>query len=102
MPTHIKETSKFALLALYEGNSPVTQRPNWQYGNIGSDNGLAPNRRQAIIWDNDGIGYQRVYELMWRLSNYALQVEDIIAEWLPEVVINTNKSGLNAEIPSAA
>ena len=23
---------------------------------IGSDNGLAPNRRQAIIWTNDGIG----------------------------------------------
>ena len=26
---------------------------NWQYGSIGSDNGLAPNRRQAIIWTND-------------------------------------------------
>ena len=27
---------------------------NWQYSSIGSDNGLAPARRQAIIWDNDG------------------------------------------------
>ena len=28
--------------------------PNEQYSTIGSDNGLAPNRRQAIIWTNDG------------------------------------------------
>ena len=27
---------------------------NWQYPNIGSDNGLAPTKRQAIIWTNDG------------------------------------------------
>ena len=25
---------------------------NWQYVGIGSDNGLAPSRRQAIIWTN--------------------------------------------------
>ena len=25
---------------------------NYQYSNIGSDNGLAPTRRQAIIWTN--------------------------------------------------
>ena len=30
---------------------------NWQYGSIGSDNGLAPNRWQAIIWSNDGMFY---------------------------------------------
>ena len=34
---------------------------NWQYGSIGSDNGLAPNRRQAIIWINDGLGYWCIY-----------------------------------------
>ena len=28
---------------------------NQQYGSIGSDNGLAPIRRQAIIWINDGL-----------------------------------------------
>ena len=28
---------------------------NWQYVIIGLDNGLAPNRRQAIIWTNDGL-----------------------------------------------
>ena len=27
---------------------------NWQHSSIGSDNGLAPARRQAIIWTNDG------------------------------------------------
>ena len=26
---------------------------NQQYVFIGSDNGMAPNRRQAIIWTND-------------------------------------------------
>ena len=32
----------------------VPKGPNKQYANIGSDNGLAPIRRQAIIWTNDG------------------------------------------------
>ena len=27
---------------------------NWQYSSIVSDNGLAPTRRQAIIWSNGG------------------------------------------------
>ena len=34
---------------------------NLQYVIIGSDNGLAPNRRQAIIWTNDGLVYWRIY-----------------------------------------
>ena len=29
-------------------------RFNKQYSSIGSDNGLAPTRRQAVIWTNDG------------------------------------------------
>ena len=33
----------------------------WQHGNIGSDDGLVPNRRQAIIWTHDGLGYRRIY-----------------------------------------
>ena len=33
---------------------------NWQCVVIGSDNGLAPNRRQAIIWTNDGLVYWRI------------------------------------------
>ena len=32
-------------------------RSNWQCGSIGSDSGLAPNRRQAIIWTNVGMLY---------------------------------------------
>ena len=28
--------------------------PNWQYSIIGSNNGLVPSRRQAIIWTSDG------------------------------------------------
>ena len=27
---------------------------NQQYSSLGLDNGLAPSRRQAIIWTNDG------------------------------------------------
>ena len=32
----------------------LTFVPNLQYSSLGSDNGLAPSRRQAIIWTNDG------------------------------------------------
>ena len=28
---------------------------------LGSDNGLAPDRRQAIIWNNGGLIYRRLY-----------------------------------------
>ena len=34
---------------------------NSQYASIGSDNGLAPTRRQAIIWTNVGVLYWRIY-----------------------------------------
>ena len=34
---------------------------NWQYDSIGSDNGMAPNRRHAIIWSNVGMLYWRIY-----------------------------------------
>ena len=37
-----------------------SQRSNQQFASIGSDNGLAPNRRQAIIWTNDGLVYWRI------------------------------------------
>ena len=33
----------------------------WQYGSIGSDNGLALNRQQAIIWSNIGMLYWCIY-----------------------------------------
>ena len=34
---------------------------DWWYSSIGSDNGLAPNKRQAIIWTNDGRFYWRMH-----------------------------------------
>ena len=33
----------------------------WQSATIGSDNVLAPNRQQAIIWNNNGLAYWRTY-----------------------------------------
>ena len=32
----------------------VPKWSNQQYSSIGSDNGSAPTRRQAIVWTNDG------------------------------------------------
>ena len=32
----------------------VPKGPIEKYSIIGSDNGLAPTRRQAIVWTNDG------------------------------------------------
>ena len=34
---------------------------NWQLTSGGSDNGLAPNRQQVIIWANDGLVGWRIY-----------------------------------------
>ena len=34
---------------------------NWQLVSIGSGNGLAPNRWQAITWSNDDPVYRRIY-----------------------------------------
>ena len=48
---------------------------NWQYSRIGSDNGLAPIRRQAIIWTNDDPVQRRIYAslglngLMWKTKD---------------------------------
>ena len=32
-----------------------------KYSSLGSDNGMALERRQAIVWNNDGLVYQRIY-----------------------------------------
>ena len=34
---------------------------NQHYSSITSDDNLAPNKRQAIIWINDYLGCQRIY-----------------------------------------
>ena len=46
---------------------------NWKYGSIGSDNGLAPYRRQAIIRTNGGIFYWRIYASLG-LSELTLRI----------------------------
>ena len=38
-----------------------SQESNWQYASIGSDNGLEPSMRQAIIWTNAYPVHQRIY-----------------------------------------
>ena len=42
-----------------------SQKSNWQYAGIGSDNDLAPTRWQAFIWTNDGLVYQRITRPQW-------------------------------------
>ena len=37
------------------------QALNWQHTSIGSNNDLAPKRRQAIIWTSGGLVYWRIY-----------------------------------------
>ena len=37
--------------------------PGSLYISIGSDKGLALNRRQAVIWSNDEPGHWRIYDL---------------------------------------
>ena len=37
---------------MYDFRLKFLQWSNWQYSIIVSDNGLAPARRQAIIWTN--------------------------------------------------
>ena len=41
-----------------------SQGCNEQKAIIGSDNGLAPNRWQAIIWSNDDLVYCLIYALL--------------------------------------
>ena len=41
--------------------SEVSQRSNLQYPSTASDNGLAPTRRQPIIWTNETAVWWRIY-----------------------------------------
>ena len=43
-----------------------SQESNWQKASIGSGNGLAPNRRQAIIWTNADPVRWRIYAALGR------------------------------------
>ena len=61
---------------------------NWQYDIIGLDNGLAPNRRQAIIWINDDLVYWRIYaslglnEFTGPLGTNFIEIQIIIQRFL--------------------
>ena len=48
---------------------------NWQYDSIGSDNGLAPNRRQAIISTNADLIHWRKHAAVGEVE---LKAEDNI------------------------
>ena len=52
---------------------------NWQYVSIGSDNGLAPSRRQAIIWTNVDPVYRRIYAA---LGGGELMTEFVSISWI--------------------
>ena len=41
-------------------------KSDWQYSSSGSDNGLAPHRRQAIIWTNADLIHWRIYAALGR------------------------------------
>ena len=47
-------------MSLGASTCPQVQQTE-QYSSFGSDNGLAPNRRQAAIWSNDGLASWRIY-----------------------------------------
>ena len=46
----LNENVWILIKSLFLSKGPINQ----QYSSIGSDNGLAPARRQAIVWNNAG------------------------------------------------
>ena len=46
---------------LFIESAPRISHWGQQNGGIGSDNGLVPNRQQAIIWTNHGLGHSHIY-----------------------------------------
>ena len=52
---------EWKLLYSYSNFTAICSKgPKYQYAGIGSDDGLAPNRRQAIILTNTGLVYWRI------------------------------------------
>ena len=45
----------------FDEKNPLKFVHDYQYSRIGSENGLSPSWRQAIIWTNDCIVYRRIY-----------------------------------------
>ena len=74
-------------------------RSNWQLISIGTGNGLASNRWQAIIWTNDGLVY-------WRISASVL-LDDLRSETAnyifnnsaPFVPVNRSQANKSDKLP---
>ena len=74
---------------------------------IGSDNGLAPERRQAIIWTNDGIWVigslgTNVGEMLIGIHTFSINILHLkisSAKWRP---LRLSLNVLNAYIPYIA
>ena len=49
------------IIVSFDFNEICFQISHQEHASIGSDNGLAPNRRQAITWTNGGIVFWRIY-----------------------------------------
>ena len=54
---------------------------NWQYSSIASDNGVAPNRRQAIIWSNSGMFCWCIYASLGLNESICPIVDEMNKSW---------------------
>ena len=52
-----------------------------QNASIGLDNGLVPNRRQAIIWTNDCLVYWRIYASL-EFSGLGPKTASMVSPWM--------------------
>ena len=66
----------------------------WQWASIGLDNGLAPNRRQAIIWTNVDPIHWRMYAALGRDE---LNVMESLIQRNPSIKA-TQDYGLSKEV----
>ena len=57
-----------------------SQGSDWQISNIGSGNGLAPNRRQATTWTNDDQVHWRMYAALGEkpIRGYSIPDENLV------------------------
>ena len=51
----------FAWILIENFTEFCSYESNWQYPSMGLDNGLAPNKRQAIVWANAAPIHWRIY-----------------------------------------
>ena len=77
-------------------DSLVKYVPKGSCDSIGSADGLAPNRRQAIIWTNDGPIYWSIYAsfVYNSTSRVGMMVAEGVAFWAPD--------NLNPHYPTTA